>query len=207
MNPQERQDRQVSEELQWLRDAQDGQLSWSNLAERILAREHSADALHRPDLDRERRCGFGEVIFGEGKTADGISQIASQLLDHGQREVLVTRVAPSLVADVTRRFLHSTYDSAGRTLRLSNTAIAPPCPALQKENQVCVVTAGSTDLHVAREATETLAWMRVPNSLITDVGVAGPYRLLSQLDRLRRAKVVVVVAGMEGAAQPIKLGQ
>ena len=62
-----------------------------------------------------------------------------------------------------------------------------------------MVTAGSTDLPVAREAIETLRWMGVAAELVTDVGVAGPYRLLAHLARLRSARAVVVVAGMEGA--------
>jgi NCAIR mutase (PurE)-related protein len=65
--------------------------------------------------------------------------------------------------------------------------------------EVIVVCAGSTDLPVAREALETLAWMRVPAVGIFDVGVAGPYRLLPHLARLRSAVAVVVIAGMEGA--------
>src|SRR5690606_18036957 len=79
-----------------------------------------------------------------------------------------------------------------------------PCPADGSTGAVAtpliaVVTAGSTDMPVAREALETLRWMGVDAELLCDVGVAGPYRLLPHLDRLRRCAALVVVAGMEGA--------
>lgn len=184
----------------WIVAAKSGQLSWNELAERLLEHEHPGNLLHQPDTDRERRCGFGEVIFGSNKTADSIVQIASKLLAHGQREVLVTRASVEQFRSVSPAFQHSRYDILGRTLRLSNSPItqtAPlPCPT---PFPIAVVTAGSTDLPVAREALETLRWMSVDAKLICDVGVAGPYRLLAHLRHLRQCAAVVVVAGMEGA--------
>ncbi|MCA9132271.1 MAG: nickel pincer cofactor biosynthesis protein LarB, partial [Planctomycetales bacterium] len=95
------------------------------------------------------------------------------------------------------------YDAVGRTLRLSRSAIpevqAVLCPAPLGPPPVVVLTAGSTDLPVAREALETLRWMGVDARLICDVGVAGPYRLLPHLETLRQCLCLVVVAGMEGA--------
>ncbi len=185
----------------WVTEAENGALSWSELAERILQRE-ATTGQHHPDVDRRRRCGFGEVIFGSGKSAADIRAIAQHLIDQGQQEVLATRVSAADAQSIAAAFEYSSYDSQGRTLRLSQ-AVAPksellvPCPA--PPAHIAVVTAGSTDLPVAREAVETLHWMNIPVSLTTDVGVAGPYRLLAHIEHIRASRAVVVVAGMEGA--------
>ncbi len=184
---------------QWLQQAQTGQISWSELAERLLRFEYAADAPHRPDIDRRRRCGFGEVIFGSGKSPTDILFIANRLLDSGQDEVLVTRVAGEHSESITTSFAHSRYDELGRTLRLARRPITEVRPLPVPPLPVAVLTAGSTDLPVAREALQTLRWMGVDAELICDVGVAGPYRLLPHLDMLRQCACIVVVAGMEGA--------
>ncbi|MBX3422920.1 MAG: nickel pincer cofactor biosynthesis protein LarB [Pirellulaceae bacterium] len=185
----------------WLDQARTGQLSWTQVAERLLRLEHPSGREHQPDVDRLRRCGFGEVIFGENKSARSIITIAARLLDSSQDEVLVTRCHLLDVPAIVAGFKHARFDCLGRTLRLSHrliddTILAPHEAATA---QVCVVTAGSTDLPIAREALETLAWMRVPCRLLSDVGVAGPYRLLPHLDNLRTCRAIVVCAGMEGA--------
>ncbi len=78
--------------------------------------------------------------------------------------------------------------------------------AVLTDTPVAVVCAGSTDLPVAREALETLAWMGIGALSIVDVGVAGPYRLLAHLEKLRRCAAIVVVAGMEGALASVMGG-
>lgn len=190
----------LTQMTEWLRQAQAGELAWSELAERLLKLEYAAGSAHRPDIDRRRRCGFGEVIFGSGKSTTDIVSIAQRLLDSGQDEVLVTRLAADTAQMVADRFPHSRYDDLGRTLRLAHREISTvrplPSPA---PSPVAILTAGSTDLPVAREALDTLRWMGVDAELICDVGVAGPYRLLPHLDRLRQCICLVVVAGMEGA--------
>jgi NCAIR mutase (PurE)-related protein len=122
--------RPMPELEQWLAEARAGQRSWSELAERLLMLEHSSTDNHRPDFDRQRRCGFGEVIFGSGKSASDIVQIASRLLDRGQVEVLATRVEMSIAQEVASSFPHSRYDALGKTLRLAGSPIrtcaAPP---------------------------------------------------------------------------------
>jgi len=177
-------------------------MTWSELAERLLRLEHAPGSAHRPDHDRRRRCGFGEVIYGSGKSATDLVSIAHSLLDSGQDEVLVTRVSAEVAAETIPRFAHHRYDAAARTLRLAQRPITSvrrlPSPAPQIR-PVSVVTAGSTDLPVAREALETLRWMGVEAELICDVGVAGPYRLLPHLQSLRGCACIVAVAGMEGA--------
>jgi NCAIR mutase (PurE)-related protein len=184
---------------QWLPEVAAGRMSYSELAERILQRQHSGQHIYEADVDRRRRCGFGEVIFGSGKSPELMVTIARRLLESGEREVLLTRVDQQIAVRVCREFDYSRYDVLARTLRVSSQAIPFEVNTTEQSPTVGVVCAGSTDLPVAREALETLAWMRVSAIGIYDVGVAGPYRLLAQLDRLRSCAALVVVAGMEGA--------
>ena len=144
------------------------------------------------DLDRARRCGFPEVIYGEGKTPGAMVEIMEQLLERGQA-VLATRVSPEQTAAVRHRFPEVLVNETARTLRFPSSGQQPV------RGFGLVVTAGTSDRPVAEEALETLLWMNCRAELIVDVGVAGPHRLVSQLDRLREADVIVVVAGMEGA--------
>lgn len=145
------------------------------------------------DLDRQRRCGFPEVIYGEGKTAEVLESIFQRLLGNGT-EVLATRVAREKADSLKQRFPASTYNETARTLRVAADA-KPPA----KCGLVAVVTAGTSDLPVAEEARETLDWMNVDTRMIHDVGVAGPHRLPERLDELEPADAIVVAAGLEGA--------
>lgn len=154
------------------------------------------------DLGRESRCGFGEVIYGEGKPADLISRIAKSQIDAGQN-VLVTRVDDRAAGQIQTDFANAHHNPIARTLRISpeNTAASKPIDSEQAVEtiHVAVVTAGSTDAPVAQEAMETLAWMGIPYQQFDDIGVAGPQRLIAAVPQLRLASAVVVVAGMEGA--------
>jgi NCAIR mutase (PurE)-related protein len=145
------------------------------------------------DVHRHLRCGFPEVIFGEGKTSVQIAAIIRTLMRHGQG-VLATRVTPEVAADLEREFPAGQYHPLGRTFR-----IAPEHDPGPKLGRVVVVTAGTSDLPVAEEARVTAEAWNCDVSLVSDVGVAGIHRLFGKLDRLAGADVLVVVAGMEGA--------
>jgi NCAIR mutase (PurE)-related protein len=149
------------------------------------------------DLDREKRCGFPEVIFGEGKTAATILAIARKLLDDGQ-PVLATRVSAEIAEAVRGELTTARYNKTARTLRVD---LASPSPRSDqsRRGRVTVITAGTSDLPVAEEARETLDWMGVDVRLVADVGVAGPHRLPARLAEFADADAIVVVAGMEGA--------
>ncbi len=161
------------------------------------------------DLGRQVRCGFGEVIFGEGKSAELIGEIVAKQLRAGQ-DCLVTRIDPTAAAHLRRRFEHVVHHPLARTLRVCNRAIqndsADESRIQSGESHVAVLTAGSTDAAVAREAVETLRWMGVPQRCFEDVGVAGPQRLLRIVPQIRQAAAVVVIAGMEGALPPTVAG-
>ncbi|MDG2221337.1 MAG: nickel pincer cofactor biosynthesis protein LarB [Rubripirellula sp.] len=154
------------------------------------------------DLGRSSRCGFGEVIFGEGKSAELVTQIIQTQLDAGQ-SALVTRIDSEIAFRVRQGFEFSHHNPVSRTLRVGSQEIVAGEPltvaAAAGKIHAAVVTAGSTDQPVAEEAIETLTWMGVPHQRFDDIGVAGPQRLQAVLPALRLASVVVVVAGMEGA--------
>jgi hypothetical protein len=187
------------------------------LAEQLLRGELSLDVFLRSlvqpktadlgevqlDLDRLRRCGYPEVIFGEGKSLAAIEKTIQLMLDE-HIDVLATRIAPDVAAALIQRFPTARYNAVAKTLRipLEKSKIQnsnPENQAVEQKTSVAIVTAGTTDLPVAEEARETLLWMGVDATLIQDVGVAGPHRLPEKLHLLDGAAAVIVVAGMEGA--------
>lgn len=145
------------------------------------------------DLERERRTGFPEVIFGEGKTEEQILTIFRRLMEHGDR-VLATRVSPEKAAFVANSLPNVTYHETARTLTWFKRPILRV-----RDGYVAVVCAGTSDLPVAEEAAVTIECMGSHAERIYDVGVAGIHRLFARLDAIRGASVVVVAAGMEGA--------
>ena len=161
------------------------------------------------DLGRPTRCGFGEVIYGEGKSAELVSRIIRVQLDAGQ-SALVTRIDSGVAFQVRQCFEFAYHNPIARTLRVTPQAASRPSlltPQQASERiHVAVVTAGSTDGPVAEEATETLHWMGIPVQRFEDIGVAGPHRLTAALPSLRLASALVVVAGMEGALPAVIAG-
>ena len=175
------------------------------LAGRLAASEISADEFLREaalitaqtdaatvDLDRERRCGFPEVIFGTGKTAVAISSIAKRLLADNQN-VFATRITQDKADELCAQLPQATYNPLAKTFRIDAAEREPLV------GHVAVISAGTSDLPVAEEARETLSWMGVRATMIHDVGVAGPHRLPARLAEFSKADAIVVVAGMEGA--------
>ena len=151
------------------------------------------------DLGRAARCGFPEVVYGEGKPPELIVDVFRRQQAAGQAS-LATRVSSNQASFVCQEIPEVRYNAVARTLTLDFLSEND-----QRAPQVAVVTAGSCDAPVAEEALETLRWMNVPAVLIADVGVAGPQRLLKQVPLLQMMKVIVCVAGME-AALPSVLG-
>jgi len=153
------------------------------------------------DLDRQRRCGFPEVVFGEGKSLPALEKLIRRMLEEGI-DVLATRIRPEVAAALLKQFPAARYNEVGRTLRITGEISEIRTPTSEIENSkpsVAIVTAGTADLPVAEEARETLLWMGVEPTLVQDVGVAGPHRLTERLHLLQDVDAVVVVAGMEGA--------
>jgi NCAIR mutase (PurE)-related protein len=142
------------------------------------------------DLDRRRRCGFPEVVFGPGKSLDQLREIIAKLVEHEQ-PVLATRIDAAQATGLLESFPKGCYNALARTFRMHAAA--------SHHGRVAVISAGTGDLPVAEEARETLDWMGVRTTMIQDVGVAGPHRVAERLGDFRDADAIVVVAGMEGA--------
>lgn len=185
------------------------------LAQRILQSVATTNGSVNPDLDRKRRTGFAEVIYGQGKSPEAIGRAAQSLLDI-HPEVLVTRVSPEQVRTLSDWYPHTRWSHIGRTLRIARDS-APLAPELVgrsaenpseaiKTGTVAVVSAGTTDEPVAIEACETLAWMGIASVLIQDIGVAGPYRLLARVPELQTMSAIICIAGMEGALPSVLAG-
>jgi len=149
------------------------------------------------DLDRLQRCGFPEVVYGQGKSATLVVGIVRRQRGAGQPG-LVTRVCEEQAAALTREFPEAVHNPRAGTVRIPLPPVIPTAQLI-RGGPVFVVTAGSSDRPVAEEAMETLRWMQIECHLIADVGVAGPQRLLRHVPRLRQAVAVVCVAGMEAA--------
>ena len=146
----------------------------------------------RVDTDRERRCGFSEVIFGAGKTPEQIVGIAEILVQkHGS--LLVSRVE-----EAHFKALHSAFpDAVWHAQARCASIVRVPAPV--RGGVVGIICAGTSDLPVAEEAAITLEIFGNRILKIADVGVAGIHRLLAVRDQLEACSVLIVVAGMEGA--------
>jgi pyridinium-3,5-biscarboxylic acid mononucleotide synthase len=159
---------------------------------RLLAPAEADLGFAHVDLQRQGRCGFPEVIFCEGKTNQWVEAVVAKLADASQ-DCLATRVSAEQAAHLAERFPHATQDRVARTFWLPAHA---PTPRI---GRVVVITAGTSDLPVAREAVVTAEALGCNVALLADVGVAGIHRLLRHRDQFADADVIVVVAGMDGA--------
>ena len=146
----------------------------------------------RLDHHRGVRQGMPEVVLAEGKTTEQVVAIVERLAAHGG-PVLATRVAPTVAAAVRERMPSAEYNTLARTIIVPDPDGPPGRPG------ILILTAGTADVPVAEEAAVTATAMGNAVERVYDVGVAGIHRLLDRLDALQRARVIVVVAGMDGA--------
>jgi NCAIR mutase (PurE)-related protein len=146
----------------------------------------------RLDHHRIVRLGFPEVILGQGKTTEQIVTIAERLAARSDR-VLITRTGPEAYAAVKEKINDARYDAVARAVVVDRQPITPA------RLGITVVTGGTADIPVAAEAVVTAELMGNRVARIFDVGVAGLHRLFDALPQLRDSRVLVVVAGMEGA--------
>src|SRR5476649_1449470 len=159
-----------------------------------LAREPE-ESLGFATIDHHRalRQGFPEVIYGAGKSTEQIVTIARHIAERGDG-VLVTRVAADAAAALAAALPGVEHNAVART------ALLPPkIVPEQAAGTLLVVTAGTSDIPVAEEAAVTAGAMSCAVERLNDVGVAGIHRLLARREVLDRARVIVVVAGMDGA--------
>jgi pyridinium-3,5-biscarboxylic acid mononucleotide synthase len=194
----------TSAELQQLlADVRGGAVAPDQAAARIAAQLREAPyqdlGFARVDTHRELRQGFPEVILGLGKTPAQIAAIAERLVSSGQA-LLVTRATPEAFTAVQAAVPGAVYDETARVISRSQGDV----PA--GSGTVLIVCAGTSDLPVAEEAAVTASLMGNCVDRLYDVGVAGIHRLLSEHVRLYSARVIIVVAGMEGALPSVVAG-
>lgn len=151
------------------------------------------------DHHRALRRGFPEVVFGPGKTADQIALIVERLASSADK-VLVTKVAEECFNTVRQHTPDAEYHPIARAITVNRAEDAP------RRRGIMVLSGGTADIPIAEEAALTAELMGNQVERSFDVGVAGVHRLLDHLPRLRQAKVVVVVAGMEGALPSVVSG-
>lgn len=151
--------------------------------------------LHFAQVDHHRamRQGYPEVVFGEGKTPEQALQICGRLAAHGDG-FLVTRASRDLQEALCAAHPEAEADALGRTVLLRRAGAGAPI-----DSGALIVTAGTGDLPVAQECIVALRAFGHASRRVADVGVAGIHRVLAQHETLRAARVVVVVAGMDGA--------
>ena len=144
------------------------------------------------DTDRKRRTGLPEVIYASGKTVDQVRQIAERMFQKGI-DILATRVTPEMADSVKKAIPGAEYNELAKTItfRKSNH--------LETKGYITIVAAGTSDLPVAEEAAVTARFLGNEVKTVYDVGVAGIHRLFHKLEVIRNARVIIVVAGMEGA--------
>ena len=166
-----------------------------------LARLKTADlGFARIDHHRPVRRGMPEVVFGGGKGRDQLLGIVAHLAAR-RSTVLVTRLDPVIGRELAKRHPAGAWNEAGRTFFLPRAGRRPkPQPGF------LIVSAGTADLPVAEEAAVTAEALGLDPERLYDVGVAGIHRLLEQSERLRKARVIAVVAGMEGALPSVVAG-
>jgi NCAIR mutase (PurE)-related protein len=152
------------------------------------------EELHFAKIDHHRslRTGFPEVIYGRGKSVEQIVAIASRMAVYSDR-ILITHTSQDVYNAVHKILEDACYNPTSNTIvvnRAKNILLRPG---------ICVVTAGTSDIPVAEEAAVTAELMGNRVEKIFDIGIAGIHRLLDNLGQLRESRVLVVVAGMEGA--------
>ena len=153
------------------------------------------------DLHRALRTGHPEVIYGAGKAPDQIVGILRRLREAGQ-DGLVTRVSDEKAEAVRAQLPELRWHAVARVLYLASGQSTPP----RTRGAIAVICAGTSDLPVAEEAAVVAEAFGNPVERINDVGVAGLHRLLGHLDAIRRASVLIAVAGMEGALPGVVAG-
>ena len=152
------------------------------------------------DNHRELRQGFPEVVLCQGKTKEQVREILGYMIEERSHNVLATRLRADFFEALSDLHPGLRYNDLGRTLVLERR------PVEVLDGTLAIVTAGTSDLAVAEEAAETAYLFGARIERINDVGVAGMHRLTRHLPTLRRARVLIVIAGMEGALASVVAG-
>ncbi|EAU01003.1 MULTISPECIES: nickel pincer cofactor biosynthesis protein LarB [Campylobacter] len=188
-----------SEILNLIKRIKNGEISDENALKYLKNYPFSDIGCAKLDTQRELRSGIGEVIYGEGKTVDEILTITKNLAAIKQN-ILITRADEQVFELIYKHFKEAKFNMRAKTISLM----------FKKQNltdsYIAIISAGTSDMSVVEEAYETAKFLGNSVKKITDVGVAGIHRLFSKLDDIQGARVVIAVAGMEGALPSVIAG-
>jgi len=186
--------------IQLLKAVANGKTDAADAAERLEHLAYEDITYAHIDHHRSLRKGFPEVIFGEGKTADQIAGIMEKMKAQ-ENIILVTRIDPEKADVVLSRFPQAVYHSDARMVVLKIRPVKN-----RGRGSILIISAGTSDIPVAKEAYLTAEAMGNTVATIFDVGVSGIHRLLSHHKAIDQANVLIVVAGMEGALPSVVAG-
>lgn len=189
----------INEASALLERFRNGEIGREKVLQRFQAAPVADLGFAQVDTHRALRKGFPEVIFGAGKTPHQVVRIAEKIYQREQR-LLITRVTHDHVHGIRRKFKHAIHHETARCLTIEKK------PLIKRPGIIAVLCAGTSDLPVAEEAAVTAEIMGNRVERLSDVGVAGLHRLLSRLELIQSANVLVVVAGMEGALPSVVAG-
>lgn len=175
-----------------LKKVRSGKLEIDEAIEKFIDIPYKELGFAKIDNHREIRSGYPEVIFGQGKTTDQVVNIIAYMLK-GESNILATRATPEMYEKVKLIAPSANYDELSRCITIRKKEEVPT------KSKIAIVTAGTADLPVAEEAAVTAEIFDNRIARFYDVGVAGVHRLYDKIGEIRKAKVVIVVAGMEGA--------
>lgn len=165
--------------------------------ERVFIDPYDDLGYAKVDLHREKRKGFPEVIYAEGKTTKQVLSITARI-NRFHKRVLITRVTSTLGRTLKRKYRSGTYHKDARIFYVGKTA--------PQKGLIAVLTGGTADIPVAEEAAITAKVMGSKVERFYDVGVAGLHRLLSVRKKINNARVIIVVAGMDGVLASVAGG-
>lgn len=183
----------------WIRSVRSGRQSAGSLVEELRLMPYERLTHAHLDTHRRLRRGIPEVILAEGKTPKQLLDIVRRMR-LARETILITRLCPEAAKQLKDAFPSLHYDPMAKIAW--RHAAKPP----QRKGAALVVTGGTSDVPVAEEAACTLEILGSRAVRLVDVGVAGVHRLLNQWSLLQRARVIVVVAGMEGALASVVAG-
>jgi NCAIR mutase (PurE)-related protein len=204
---------------QYLKDIAEGRVSPADAAERLRMQAYDDMDFAKLDTNRELRTGRGEVVFALGKTPEQVASIMRRMAEHAvndglqqspSRPILATKAAPDHYDAVRAAFEDGLLEGGGFSLGYEETAKmivirrADGSPAAK--GLIAVVSGGTADMPVAEEAAVTAELYGHEVMRVYDVGISGLHRLLDRVDDIRKADVVIAVAGMEGALASVISG-
>ena len=177
---------------QLLEDVKNGNISVDEALLKLKTQPFEDLGYAKIDYHRSTRQGTGEIIFAQSKTAEQMKGIINSMLDNNQSRILLTRLSEDKAETLQKDFELEYFDEA-------KIGITGGFPEVKNNGKIVIATGGTSDIPVAEEAALTARFLGNDVTRLYDVGVAGLHRLLSHLDEIMSAKVIIAIAGMEGA--------